>query len=753
MKRTIFFKLLFGFFLGVLIFYPLFSLAQQRGAEERKKVGVVLCGGGAKGAAHIGVLKVLEEANVPVDMVVGTSIGALVGGLYSMGYSAVELDSIISNCDWGYLLSDNTKRSDASFAKKRLDSKYIIKLPFYLQRVGRKEEPVISYLPGGFISGQNVLNYLNGLSMGYRDSIDFRRDLPIPFACVATDLSSGKEIVLDEGYLPLAMRASMAIPGVFAPVKIDGRVLVDGGMINNFPVDVARKMGADIVIGVDIQEDLARPEDLKSINQVLSQIIGLMGNEKYVDNLNNTDVLIKPDVTGFSVFSFNKSAIDSLLINGERAANDMYDTLDSLAKSLGFWDLQQRREVDKTREFAKDTFYFKRVVIEGAPSEQVKILRSMLRIRDNVVMTGADINGLISKIIGTRAFSAANYSIEESGNCLVINVTSGPMNVFALGARFDSEEAASILVYLGLNENSLVGSKIGLSGRLSYNPYGKIEYTYTPVKFAKLGLSYKISGVDMSVFANKVNKNSLSFLTQRVDFYLTNKYMRNFNFMGGVRLESYLFDDYIQMGSSYGNNYLKDRAYIHYFFSGAMDNRDDRYFPNRGRSLDLDFSLCHTGFSNNFNSFAALKFNYGGVARFSHKLHFMPMIYSRFIIGNCNEVPYLNFVGGLEQGRYLDHQLPFVGRNDANVMPGSVAIFRGDFRYNLFKRHYLTAKANYMVAGSGIGNLIDFKENYKKIGVGLEYSYNSNLGPVQFCVQWSDLNDKLSAYFSMGFSF
>ena len=236
----------------------------QKVGGKRPKVALVLCGGGAKGAAHIGALKVLEEVGMPVDMVVGTSIGGLVGGMYAMGYNAAELDSIVAGCDWKYLLSDNTySRRDESFSGKMLDARYLLKIPFYSMNPDIKDSPV-SRLPAGLISGQNVLNFLNGVSLGYQERMDFS-NLPVPFACVAADLSTGEQIVLDKGELPLCMRATMAIPGVFAPVEMDGKVLVDGGIINNFPVDVAKKMGADIIIGVDIKNDYPGAANLKSI--------------------------------------------------------------------------------------------------------------------------------------------------------------------------------------------------------------------------------------------------------------------------------------------------------------------------------------------------------------------------------------------------------------------------------------------------------------------------------------------------------
>ena len=223
----------------ILVFLlVLFVMLDVQG--QRKKVGLVLSGGGAKGVAHIGVLKVLEEAGIPIDYIAGTSMGSLVGALYAIGYDAHTMDSLVRRQDWTFLLSDKVYRYNLPFSEKEETEKYLVSVPIKNNREIK--------IPSGFISGQNIYNLFSDLTIGYHDSLDFKK-LPIPFACVASNLVDGQEVIQDCGVLPLAMRASMAIPGAFAPVRKDGMVLVDGGISNNFPVDIAKAMGADIIIG------------------------------------------------------------------------------------------------------------------------------------------------------------------------------------------------------------------------------------------------------------------------------------------------------------------------------------------------------------------------------------------------------------------------------------------------------------------------------------------------------------------------
>ena len=239
MKKQIFSTLVLS--IGILL--P-FSLHSQ---EQRKKVGVVLSGGGAKGMAHIKALKVIEEAGIPIDYIAGTSMGAIVGGLYAIGYTTEQLDSMVRKQDWTFLLSDRIKRSAMSLTDRERSEKYTVSIPF--------TKTPKDAATGGLMKGQNLANLFSDLTVGYHDSIDFNK-LPIPFACVAANVVNGEQIVFHDGILSTAMRASMAIPGVFTPVRQDSMVLVDGGIVNNYPADVVKAMGADIIIGVDVQLSL-----------------------------------------------------------------------------------------------------------------------------------------------------------------------------------------------------------------------------------------------------------------------------------------------------------------------------------------------------------------------------------------------------------------------------------------------------------------------------------------------------------------
>lgn len=284
---------------------------------ERPKIGLALGGGGAKGGAHVGVLKVLEELSIPIDYIAGTSIGGIVGGLYATGMTADELADTIASIDWDEALQDNPPRRDLSFRKKEENARYLFDLELGVGRGGIK-------WPSGFISGQNLFFLLQSLTLNVADVTDFHK-LPIPFKAVATDVRTGEMVVLDRGYLATALRATMAIPGVFAPVAMYDTLMVDGGLVNNLPVDVARAMGAEVVIAVDLGAELDTREVGESMIQIYQQTMRMLTRPNVKSRLEMADLVINPGVASYGTMAFND--IEAIMKQGYEVAADMVDEL------------------------------------------------------------------------------------------------------------------------------------------------------------------------------------------------------------------------------------------------------------------------------------------------------------------------------------------------------------------------------------------------------------------------------------------
>ena len=292
-------------------------------AQKQPKVGLVLSGGGAKGFAHIGVIKELEKAGVQVDYVAGTSMGAIVGAMYAAGYSADQINYLVDNTDFSGILQDIIPRRDKPYFQKAYQEKHAISLPINL-----KEGSV--GLPLGLSRGQNALNLLTQVFAPVQEVEDFKL-LPIPFFCIATDIETGDEVVLEKGSLPLAVRASASFPTLLNPVEIDDKILVDGGVVDNFPVDKMKEKGVDIIIGVNVQGQLYNRNELSSVSSILSQIISFKIYEKVDEQVKLVNIYIRPKVADYGVTSFEDK--DEILAEGVKAAvkyREVFNEISSL---------------------------------------------------------------------------------------------------------------------------------------------------------------------------------------------------------------------------------------------------------------------------------------------------------------------------------------------------------------------------------------------------------------------------------------
>jgi NTE family protein len=281
----------------------LLPLALQAAEPPRPKIGLVLSGGAARGLAHIGVLKALEEQGIRIDAIAGTSMGAVIGGLYASGYKIDELEKLALGIDWKQALSDAPPREDVPFRRKQDDRDFLVK-----QQLSFRDDGSLG-LPLGVIQGQNLALLLESMLAHASGTRDFDK-LPIPFRAVATDIASGEKVVFRRGHLPQVVRASMSIPAVFAPVELDGRLLVDGGMTDNIPLDVVREMGVDIAIVVDIGTPLRSRKQLATVVDVLNQSITLMtrrNSEEQLATLHRNDILIQPALASYGSTDFGRA--------------------------------------------------------------------------------------------------------------------------------------------------------------------------------------------------------------------------------------------------------------------------------------------------------------------------------------------------------------------------------------------------------------------------------------------------------------
>jgi NTE family protein len=375
----------------------------------RPKVGLVLGGGGARGSAHVGVLKVLEELRIPVDYIAGNSMGAIVGGLYASGMTPAEIAHELKTIDWVDVFEDDPPRPERSFRRKRDDDLYLVK-----PKMGFSDGEV--KFPMAFIQGQKFDLQLSRLTLHVADVHDFGA-LPIPFRAVAADIETGREVVLKSGDLARAIRASMAVPGAFDPVEIDGKLLVDGLVANNVPVNVARDMGADILIVVDVGSGLFKREDIKGVVDVVGQLTNILSErnvEMQLATLKPQDILIKPDLGKLGSGDFDKAGVG--IDKGEKAAREMLKELSRLSVSP---DVYQRHMARRGARAETPVIEFVRLDNKSRLADEV--ILSHFTLKPGEVLDNARLDRDIGMIYGLDVFESVRYEVvKEDGRTGVV---------------------------------------------------------------------------------------------------------------------------------------------------------------------------------------------------------------------------------------------------------------------------------------------------------------------------------------------
>ncbi len=368
--------------------------------QERPKIGLALSGGGARGGAHVGVLKALEELNVPIDYIAGTSMGAIIGGIYAAGYSADEIEQVLREMDWTAAMSDRPPRREQTMRKKDLDAQFLI--PY---RIGFNKGGV--QLPLGMIEGQHLDQVLHRILLPAQEVSDFDQ-LPIPFRAVATDLVTGEEVVLSGGSLTDALRASMSVPGAFAPVQLDGRKLVDGGMANNLPISVVRAMGADIVIAVDISTPLLSGEQLTSVVKVAEQLTGFLtrkNTEEQIASLGSDDILLIPELEGVGAADFENA--DEIVQKGLESAMSRRQDLVSLSTPQTL----NRAERAPVLGQPLPVYLVQFITIKNGSVLDDELIRSQLGLEPGKPLDIPELEKAVDRVYGLDVFESVTYNL------------------------------------------------------------------------------------------------------------------------------------------------------------------------------------------------------------------------------------------------------------------------------------------------------------------------------------------------------
>ncbi len=747
--------------------------------QHRPTVALVMSGGGAKGAAHIGVLHYLDSLKIPYDVVIGTSIGGLMGGLVSTGYSWRELDTIVRGLDWNALMRDKLPREYMSYRQMKYREKYLISLPFYYMRetagvsgadrmhadlhIAADEDReshtfkdnLLGSLPSGYVYGQNISNLFSSLTVGYQDSLDFVK-LPIPYACVSTDLRSGKTKVWYDGPLNTALRSTMSIPGVFTPVRYEDYVLVDGGMRDNYPTDIAKQLGADIIIGVDVTTPPKTDSPILNFGDVVSRSMDMFEREVYERNVHIPDVSIRPDLMGLNMLSFSKENIAKLIRNGYEAARDNDSALVAIKRRIGADSLRlsAKRAVSlKSRPIAIGN-----VNISGVNENAGKILRKKMDIHPGDTLSYDRISHAIALIYATGAYDYVTYELhgrEEPYN-LDITCKKGPVHQLGIGVRADTEEFVTAAVNVGLFANRIQGSTLNFDAKLSLNPELEVCYSYDSPSFPTVNASASARWTQARIFRDRNTWPMLDCFSSRQEVFLSGMKWSYFDMKIGI-YNNLFFDNTSDpfLNSALGGLHSPMNSLMNYaglYLNGSMDNTDRGYFPRKGIKMNLSYDWTFTDYASVMTKggLHTVGVDFTGVIPLGRMFSIIPSANARLQFGNYPSVVFANAVGGQVAGRYFEQQVPFMGVPKLMLLERKYGLIRSDFRLNPAKNHYVTGIFNCLYTFDDFRNM---KSGYGIYGAALEYSYNTIFGPITANINWSDIIHHVGFYISFGYNF
>jgi len=729
--------LVFSLLLLTLVGIQISLFAQP--TADRPKIGLVLSGGGAKGFAHIGALKVLVDAGVPIDYVGGTSMGGIMGGLFALGYHPDSIGKMVMEQNWDDLLAGKISRTKMSMSEKMEDGKYFFTIPFRDKKLK---------LPSGLIAGQSVYDLLSYYaSPGY--VVGSFSNFEIPFLCIAADIVSGEYVVLDSGYLPDALRATMGIPTVFAPIEIDGKLLVDGGLVNNFPVEEVKKRGADIIIGVDVSDPPKTKEELNSLVKILDQSTSFLRKPLHEKGIANTDILIKPDLQGYGVSSFNNA--DSLILRGERAARKMLPQIKAMLDSIQ--NICSFQPEYKLNAQPLDSILINEIIIEGINRVSPNFVRSVLQLEVTHYHKLKKIYNALTKLFGTQNFEVIRYRfepLERGGYRFVINLNEKEGGEFKVGINYDSDFKASLLLNLTFRNMLLSNGRLLFDLALGDNNVARINYLYDRGWKPGFGVQLEAKNFKALVYEEDAKVGSFDFSNALFDVY-TQSNIANFTFIGGgvqfefssLKPDVFLFD--LESTYKFNTNFV---AFL------KMDNMDRLNYPCSGFRLTSHFKLItdmKDSLAQPTDPTAFIAARYKAAISLHPKLTLVPGAYFGSTLSRGEYVlpQYSTYMGGLRESD-MNAIFPFVGLEYMEVNQYNGLIGRLDVQYEFYKNFYLTPKYNIGVSSENLKDI--FTENNPINGYGLSLGVNTVIGPIEVTIMSSDYNKKVLGYFNLGFN-
>ena len=715
--------------------------------SDRKRVAVVLSGGGAKGMAHIGVLKVLEKAGIPIDIVTGTSMGSIIGGLYAIGYNAHALDSVARAQDWSYVISDKENLNNQSLRDHLKQYTYIFTTGL---SIGKHETT-----GGGLIKGKNLAELFQQICTGYTDSLDFSKDLPIPFACVATNIIDNSEVDFHSGRLPQAMRASMSIPAAFAPVRLGDMVLVDGGLKNNYPADIAREMGADVIIGVTVQGAPKAADDMGGTMSIISQIVDVNCKNKVDENLAITDLHMQVDTKGYGSASFSAAAIDTLIRRGEEEAMRHWDDIIALKQRIGIDEnfhpiiLQPLRPQAMT-EMRHVTGY----TFENMTPQAEEFIRQKFNLhkRDSIDAGLAQQITTSMRIDLFYQTADCHFVPDDDGVRVIISAGNRKTVQLHAGMRYDLEEHASLQVSAEVPMKTATPMNADLTVRLGKRMMVRGAWTIHPRSFTRPTVDYTFRRNDIDIYDRGDRNYSILYHQHQVNLIPFNNDFRHFNLQMGLRWDYVTYRDRLVSDRLDNPVPLNDDHYYSYRIQANYISEDNWIFPTRGTRFKAEYAYYTDNFVklNGKAGMSDIKASWRMSFTFGERFTLQPMVYGRLLFGDVIPSFGGNTIGSEWFGHYIEQQMPFAGIGNMEHVRKQFVAAQIQTQYRISRNHYVLFR---LAAGQQADKPKEFFDHRTLLGGQLAYYYNTIFGPVGASLGYSNHTKKPYFFLNLGYEF
>lgn len=693
------------------------------------RIGLALSGGGARGLAHVGVLRALERAGVPIDAVSGTSMGSLVGGLYAAGYSATDLEQIAHAIDWSALFIDTPARSDMEPFDQAKGNPTLLSLPMRHGRIG---------LPSGVIAGQHVVELFSRLTWPVQTIHDFRK-LPIPFSAVATDIATGDAVVLDGGSLASVMRASMSLPSVFAPAPLDGRVLLDGSLVRSLPAQDVRALGAELVICSDVSEPLLDATRLRTMLDVLNQAIGYHGVQSTIEERKRCDVYIRPDLAGLDGFSFDRTA--DWIARGDSATQSVAARLAEIVAITGGparrpHGISEPARALPTRIAGTD--------VVAANAEARTFVLTMLDLAPNGMVDPARLSAATTQVYESGLFETVTWSLAatDSGTIAVVSAQGDNADRVGVGFRYDDRFNAALLFdatvrhALGFASTTRLSLRLGEQTRIALD----VARGRTLSSHWVLGtsLSYLATPVDFFEGRRRAAEATLRVMTANVTVGAATR-------AGGLGLQ--LKGENAHSSASIA---ALDSSTHRLFASAAgilwWEDVDRADFATRGTSLRARYERAVGGGA----PFGRWSIAGSASTPLSPRL----VIAGRAVAGAIppdSTIPldYRFYLGSLTPSAVLaESQLPFAGLKPQERSGFATAAAGASLQWEALSNVFVTLRGDVGDAGRTLGDAIESRV----VGAGLAVGTRTLVGPVALSIHGRTFSDAL-VEFSVGHLF